>query len=310
MGDVTRTYRRHVPLNYQTSNDVPVPLVIDYHGWGEDAWWHESESKFTEVADNFDEEGFLVISPNGMDDNTNPGYWGSFNVSWTNGPMGPSCDTDKSQWGETPCYSSCTSCDPTNSCDWTTCYDDVAFTSALLEAVSEELCVNLDSIHQSGYSNGAMFNYFSISRLSGVFASLAPVSGTPMLGFGDLPSVPTSLIDFHGLNDGTVPYDLEHSQGEGPHNTIISGGGGYFYEKEAYLRTWREGLGCILPGEAWPTPMDGVDGWACIVWGGCTDGVEVVGCTGGHGHNYPFAEDSRIEAAKILWSFMKSHAKN
>ena len=49
---------------------------------------------------------------------------------------------------------------------------------------------------------------------SGVFASMAPVAGAPMLGFGDLPSIPTSLIDFHGINDDTIPYDLEHSEGE------------------------------------------------------------------------------------------------
>ena len=52
-----------------------------------------------------------------------------------------------------------------------------------------------------------------ICYLSGVFASIAPVSGAPLLGFGDLPSSPTSLIDFHGTNDDTIPYDLEHSAG-------------------------------------------------------------------------------------------------
>jgi hypothetical protein len=36
---------------------------------------------------------------------------------------------------------------------------------ALLDVISEKLCVNLDSVHQSGYSNGAMFNYVSIAEL-------------------------------------------------------------------------------------------------------------------------------------------------
>ncbi len=39
------------------------------------------------------------------------------------------------------------------------------------------------------------------------------MSGTPKLGFGTLPSIPVSLIDFHGIEDFTQPYDLEHSQG-------------------------------------------------------------------------------------------------
>ena len=34
-----------------------------------------------------------------------------------------------------------------------------------------------------------------------------------MIGFGDLPSVPISLIDFHGYNDDVIPYDLDHSEG-------------------------------------------------------------------------------------------------
>ena len=55
---------------------------------------------------------------------------------------------------------------------------------------------------------------------SGIFASIAPVSGTPKLGFGTLPSIPVSLIDFHGIDDFTQPYDLEHSQGM-PHFIFI-----------------------------------------------------------------------------------------
>ena len=34
-----------------------------------------------------------------------------------------------------------------------------------------------------------------------------------MIGYGDLPSVPISLIDFHGYNDDVIPYDLDHSEG-------------------------------------------------------------------------------------------------
>jgi len=309
LGVVTRTYRLHVPQQYNLNNDVPLPLVLDYHGWGSTAIAHEKVAKFTEIADNHDEEGFFVASPNGMGDNPNPGQWGSFNVSATIGPMGPSCDTDKAKYGETPCYSSCPNCDPTNSCDWTSCHDDVAFTRAILEDISAKLCVNLDSVHQTGWSNGAMFNYFSIAQLSGIFASIAPVAGTPMLGFGELPAVPTSLIDFHGINDDVIPYNLEHSPyGPGPYGTIMSPGGGYFYDKLTLIRTWYEGQGCTELGEAWPTPMDGVGEFSCTIWRGCKDGVEVVHCSGDYTHDYPFWPDY-IEGTKIIWQFMKTHAK-
>ena len=48
---------------------------------------------------------------------------------------------------------------------------------------------------------------------SGIFASIGPVSGTPLLGFGDLPARPVSLIDFHGTTDNIVPYSLQNALG-------------------------------------------------------------------------------------------------
>ena len=83
-----------------------------------------------------------------------------------------------------------------------------------------------------------------------------------MIGFGDLPSVPISLIDFHGYNDDVIPYDLDHSEGTqilciklclykknlklqshiknnlgaGPHDSIIAYDGYYYDIKENNLR--------------------------------------------------------------------------
>ena len=33
MGNLERNYLLHVPLHYKRTNDVAVPLVLDYHGW-------------------------------------------------------------------------------------------------------------------------------------------------------------------------------------------------------------------------------------------------------------------------------------
>ena len=62
------------------------------------------------------------------------------------------------------------------------------------------------------------------------------MSGTPKLGFGTLPSIPVSLIDFHGIDDFTQPYDLEHSQGM-PHFIFILCVhlGGIFYIRTCFL---------------------------------------------------------------------------
>ena len=45
--------------------------------------------------------------------------------------------------------------------------------------------------------------------------TVAPVAGAPLIGFGDLPQNTMSLIDIHGVNDDTIPYDLDHAEGQG-----------------------------------------------------------------------------------------------
>ena len=50
--------------------------------------------------------------------------------------------------------------DAKTSCDWSSCYDDVGFLEFLIERIGSRWCLDLDSIHLSGISNGGMFAYF------------------------------------------------------------------------------------------------------------------------------------------------------
>ena len=52
-------------------------------------------------------------------------------------------------------------CDPISSCDLYSCYDDVEFTKAVINHVSASYCIDLDSIHLTGISNGGQFSYFA-----------------------------------------------------------------------------------------------------------------------------------------------------
>ena len=57
-----------------------------------------------------------------------------------------------------------------------------------------------------------------ISQLADIFASIAPVAASPFPGYGDVPAAgefAVSVFDIHGLNDDTIPYDLDHAEGEG-----------------------------------------------------------------------------------------------
>ncbi len=57
-------------------------------------------------------------------------------------------------------------CHPTqvNSCDWTACYDDESFVRAVVDYVDDNYCLDRDSVHLTGISNGGMFSYYAASR--------------------------------------------------------------------------------------------------------------------------------------------------
>ena len=111
--------------------------------------------------------GFLYVSMDGMSDVEDGGnsWWGSWNVSSTNGPLGMTCDPGLG--GFLPCYTSCGQGDCSyvdNSCDWTSCHDDITYTEAVLYDITSRLCVDTDQIHVTGMSNGGMFIWTRIMQ--------------------------------------------------------------------------------------------------------------------------------------------------
>ena len=68
MGSVSRKYRVHLPSHWG-DNSLPRPLLLDYHGWTEHAGGHEDDGHdFFAVADEDEEGGFLLVTPEGMGD--------------------------------------------------------------------------------------------------------------------------------------------------------------------------------------------------------------------------------------------------
>ena len=63
-------------------------------------------------------------------------------------------------------YDENTSCQDrfTNTCDIRTCYDEVAFIRAIVEYVRNSYCLDVNSVHMSGSSNGGMLAYSSLNR--------------------------------------------------------------------------------------------------------------------------------------------------
>ena len=140
-----------------------------------------SHHDFFKVADEDTEGGFLIATGSGMGDGGTDHQWGSWNCSGTLGPLGEICALPRGpnqEFGIVHCYDSCGSCDPHNSCDWTSCYDDILYTEAVIDQVgggvfpnilstlkvADLFCVDLDNVHQTGMSNGGIFSYFLASR--------------------------------------------------------------------------------------------------------------------------------------------------
>ena len=325
LGQVERTFRIHLPSGYSPDNDVETPLWLDFHGFG----WDAGDFLLTigtlfhapamdAVADEDPDGGFIAVHLDGYSDKPSGTLlpWSTWNVSGTEGPLGPPCVLPRPEGFESLCFESCPhACDPENSCDLSHCYDDTAFVRAVVDYVGEKYCLDRKSVHMGGYSMGAFFTYYAASRLNDILASIAPNAGCPILGFGDVPlDPPVSLIDFHGLEDGLAPYDVDSpaSLGPGPHDSLITPGYFYYEQNPEVMAKWVDALECNNSSSAYPTDMDGIDGWSCVVWSDCVDGKEVVHCNGLYGHDYPFRDDNPkyIGGFRILWNFMKSHRKD
>ena len=163
-----RNYLLHVPLNFKTTEMVP--LVLVFHGGGGNA---ENAVRMTGFSKLADEEGFLVVYPSGsgrLDDTL---------LTWNGG----------------------------NCCGYALRQnmDDVGFVRSLLSDVQTLALIDPHRIYATGMSNGGIMSYRLACELSDVIAAIGPVAGT--LNYDQCqPSHPVSVIHFHGTDDQHLPY--------------------------------------------------------------------------------------------------------
>jgi polyhydroxybutyrate depolymerase len=176
MGNV-RQYAVHVPTGY--SSDTPVPALFCLHGLG------QSASLFcldTGVAwpTKGDQEGFVVIMPNG------------YQSSWNGGTCCGAAASDG--------------------------LDDVALIRAIFAEVGTHVNIDLGRVYATGLSNGAYLSYRLGCEAADLFVAIAPSAGavgTAAIGGGtqttsDLttcaPTSKISVLDIHGTSDPLIPY--------------------------------------------------------------------------------------------------------
>ena len=165
---VTRTYILYVPDSYDETS--PVPLMLNFHGFGQRA---DRYLRFADMRSLADSGSFILVYPQGTLLDGDP-HWNA----------GLESDTNKSD------------------------ADDFGFVEALIDEVSSNYRIDPGRVYSCGYSNGAFFTYALACYHSDRIAAIGSVAGTMMDETYNncSPSHPTAMINIHGTSDAVVPY--------------------------------------------------------------------------------------------------------
>jgi len=280
--------RVHVPAAAAAG---ALPLVLDLHGSNSNGTVQAGISGLSTVAD---AEGFIVVNPSGaigapsFAQTLPEGNWG-WNVPGvplTSGTFPPAGSRD-----------------------------DVAFLSAVVEAVDAQGCVEDGAVFATGFSGGGRMASALACARADLFAAVAPVAGL-RAGRADTaapatieagscaPSQPVAVQSFHGTADAVNPY---------PGNTDPRWG----YSVATAGAGWAALDGC----DAAPVTTPVTTTVSRIAFPGCEGGsdVEYYEITGG-GHTWPGTSvdletlglgvvDRSITASTLMWDFFAAHAR-
>ncbi|XOV66055.1 MAG: T9SS type A sorting domain-containing protein [Fluviicola sp.] len=145
-----------------------VPLLFNFHGYTSNASQQLVYGDFRSIADT---AGFIIVHPEGTVDNNGATH---FNVGFG---------------GSTT--------------------DDVGFTSALLDTLISQYEIDEDRVYSTGMSNGGYMSFHLACNLSNRIAAVASVTGAmvPATLNNCGATHTTPILQIHGTNDATVPYN-------------------------------------------------------------------------------------------------------
>jgi polyhydroxybutyrate depolymerase len=164
---LNRSYQVHIPLGYRLRSAMP--LVIALHGGGGNA---ENSISTTGLNQKSDQEGFIVVHPNGTANNKL--------LTWN-------------------AHNCCGDAYSNN-------IDDVGFISALIDELVRTLNIDRKKVYVTGFSNGAMLAYKLACQLANKIAAIAVVSGA--LNTDSCKASETvPVVIFHGTYDQNILYN-------------------------------------------------------------------------------------------------------
>ena len=338
-GTAARAYWLQLPKDYDVSK--PPLILFDLHGFYDNAKSQISENRIAEWVRSSGTNA-VMVSPEGSYDGGDSATWhmdgGTQNLA--PGPLGDVCEHNRNTFGVYKCYTSCTAsaqgCNARKGCTATSCMDDVGFLTALLDHLQDTVCTDLNHVHFTGISTGAMMALSMPWHVPERVASVVTTAGSRYMGFNTpLPTASkVSYMDIHGFIDNTIPANASNgfkpSQYVGPHGSAVSNDGFFYTPTPNITRNFATHNGCDDSGNLpYPTKFDGVamdddeqsddeatQGWefSCNKPHGNCGGADVVTCTGEWDHTWAFCEYnaypcSNTDNAELVIDFMMAHPK-
>ena len=205
----------------------------------------EYQADYTDMSSKADVENFIVIYPDGL----------------------------AMSWNADGC------CPPAMLYD----IDDVGFALDLVDAISEEYCIDPDRIYATGSSNGGMLSHRLACEASNVFAAIGVASASITTSACNPPR-PVPVIQTQGTVDPIVPYWTAKASNDywASHNRC--GDSEVVYQKGGAL---------------------------CTAYQDCAEDATVEFCeVSGMGHTWPNDEGAFdwIDATDLFWEFFTQHA--
>jgi polyhydroxybutyrate depolymerase len=158
---------------------------------------------------------------------------------------------------------------------------DVAFVSDLIDALSQEICIDPKRVYAAGFSNGGMLSNRLACELSDRIAAFAPVAGPRAIDQCQ-PTRPIPMIEFHGTSDFVVPYN-----GNGLGGAI---------SVQANVDYWKDNAGCT--DSAAISYQNGDT--TCVQHTQCDAGATIRLCTvDGGGHQWPGGQSAGALGGKL-----------
>jgi polyhydroxybutyrate depolymerase len=155
--------------------------------------------------------------------------------------------------------------------------DDVGFLSRVVAQLVRRPDVDPARLYLTGFSNGGIMTYAMACARPKMFAAVAPMAGTNVMGCK--PASPVPLLHLHGDPDPTVPYD-----GRVTASQLLSTAD--FPPVPESVAAWAAADGC----DADPTVTTAPGPVTTARWGGCRDDSKVELVTyPGNGHSWPTA---------------------